>query len=70
MSIQPGEYQYNFHCNLPAGLPTSLEGDKGYIRYEARVVLDIPNWPDKEFFEMFTVVKALNLNNDPTLRVN
>lgn len=70
MTVQAGNYNYDFHCNLPAGLPTSLEADIGYIRYMARVVLDIPMWPDTEFNEVFTVIKPLNLNYDPTLRVS
>lgn len=68
-NVPAGQYQYNFHCNLPAGLPTSLEGDVGYIRYRVRVVLDIPLWPDEEFEDIFTVIKPLNLNYDSTLRV-
>lgn len=54
---------------LPDGLPTSFEGRFGHIRYTARVVLDIPLWPDKTFEEPFTVLKAINLNEIPTLRV-
>lgn len=54
---------------LPNGLPTSFEGDIGYIRYTARVVLDIPLWPDKHFEVPFTVIKAINLNDDPRLKV-
>lgn len=54
---------------LPAGLPTSVEGEFGHIRYIARVVLDIPLWPDREFEVPFTVIKAINLNAIPALRV-
>lgn len=65
-----GQLLSGFNCNLPAGLPTSLEGDIGYIRYRARVVLDIPLWRDVEFGDVFTVIKPLNLNYDSTLRVS
>lgn len=68
--IRPDRYRYNFHCNLPAFLPTSLEGNIGYIRYQARVVLDISWAPDEEFEDVFTVIKPLNLNYDPALRVS
>lgn len=54
---------------LPPELPTSVEGGIGYIRYMVRVVLDIPMWPDPEFEEPFTVIKAINLNAIPALRV-
>lgn len=65
----PGEYNYNFECMLPAELPTSVEADIGYIRYTARVVVDIPRAFDKEFELTFTVIKATNLNTMPALRV-
>lgn len=68
--VPPGRYGYNFHCNLPAGVPTSLEGHIGYIRYQARVVLDISWAPNEEFEDAFTVIKPLNLNYDPALRVS
>lgn len=54
---------------LPTGLPTSFEGEFGYIRYTARVVLDIPLWPDTTFINPFTVIKAMDLNADASLRV-
>lgn len=67
--VPPGEYNYTFRCMLPAALPTSVEGDKGYIRYSVIVNLDRPMWPDQEFEESLTVLKALNLNENLALRV-
>lgn len=67
--MAPGTYNYTFQCMLPHGLPTSVEGEYGHIRYTARVVLDIPLWPDKEFEVPFTVIKGINLNAIPALRV-
>lgn len=67
--MQPGHYSYNFSCNLPPNLPTTVDAEFGYIRYMAKVVLDIPLWPDKEFEKVFNVVKPLNLNSDPSYRV-
>lgn len=46
------------------------EGNVGYIRYSVEVVLDIPFWPDKEFEELFTVIKPLDLNDEYDLRVS
>ncbi|KAG4069557.1 hypothetical protein HA402_006923 [Bradysia odoriphaga] len=66
--VQPGEYNYTFSCALPAALPTSVEGDTGFIRYSVIVNLDRPMWPDQEFEEFFTVLKPLNLNDDISLR--
>ncbi|XP_055327009.1 arrestin domain-containing protein 2-like [Sitodiplosis mosellana] len=63
-----GSYTYNFQCMLPPDLPSSFEGEFGYIRYCTRVVIDIPLLPDQTFEQLFTVIKAVNLNADPALR--
>lgn len=68
--MQPGIYRYIFHCQLPAELPSSLEGDRGHIRYTARVNLDRPLWPDMTFESTFAVVKPLDLSLYPALRVS
>lgn len=67
--IAPGSYIYSFQCMLPPELPTSVEANIGHIRYLARVVVDIPMAFDKEFEVPFTVIKAVNLNAIPALRV-
>jgi len=69
VTVQPGHYSYNFSCNLPPNLPTTVDAEFGYIRYMAKVVLDIPLWPDKEFEKVFKVVQLLNLNSDPSLKL-
>lgn len=68
--MMPGVYNYAFQCMLPANLPTSFEGNYGHIRYTAKVVLDVPMWTNKTFEVPFTVIKGINLNADPALRVN
>lgn len=50
---------------LPPQLPTSFEGQFGFIRYTASVIID-----DKVFAVPFTVIKLIDLNADPTLRVS
>lgn len=69
ITVSPGIHHYTFECFLPAELPTSMEGNHGHIRYNACVVMDIPMWPDKEFDCPFTVVKLIDLNLNPVLRV-
>lgn len=69
MQIERGEHIYDFQFRLPAGLPSSFEGEFGHIRYIATAVLDIPKWPDDEFQQPFTVIKPLDLNDNPELRV-
>lgn len=68
--MQPGVYSYEFHCNLPRILPTSIEAGLCHIRYIARMVHDIPSLPNTDIGEVFTVIKPLNLNSDPSWRVS
>lgn len=65
----PGTYNYNFECMLPPGLPTSVEGRYGHVRYNIRVVIDRPLWSDKQFKVPFTVIRPVNINDFPSLRV-
>lgn len=69
MQLLPGTYNYNFQCVLPPGLPTSVEHDLGHIAYGVHVILDIPMWANEEFKENFTVIKTVNLNENPLYRV-
>lgn len=63
-TMKPGNYKYIFQCNLPTTLPTSLEGESGYIRYTACVYFDRIMWPDQIFEEPFTVINpSLNITN-------
>ncbi|KAG4069598.1 hypothetical protein HA402_009538 [Bradysia odoriphaga] len=66
--LSPREYNYTFSCMLPADLPTSVEGKIGYIRYVVLVHMDRSLWSDRRFQECFTVLKALNLNEEIVLR--
>lgn len=68
--LPSGNHNYTFECNLPTTLPTSIEGGCGHIRYMSRVVIDIPFWPSKIFTQPFTVIKPIDLNTVPILRVN
>lgn len=70
ITLPPGSYHYPFQHNLPLELPTSFESEFGYIRYHIRAVLAVSTQPDEEFDEPFTVIKTVDLNADPTLRVN
>uniref|UniRef100_A0A182PSY8 Arrestin_C domain-containing protein n=1 Tax=Anopheles epiroticus TaxID=199890 RepID=A0A182PSY8_9DIPT len=60
--MEPGRQIYRFDLQLPDVLPTSFEGDYGYIRYTARVVFERP-WKFNLTYKIaFTVVNQLNLN--------
>lgn len=68
--MEPGTYDYDFNCQLPLFLPTSLEGEFGWIRYSVTVIISIPMYPDEKHTIGFTVIKALDLNTLPHLRVS
>jgi Arrestin (or S-antigen), N-terminal domain len=40
--LPAGNYQYPFSFQLPLGLPSSFEGDFGYVRYTIKIVVDRP----------------------------
>lgn len=67
--VPPGEYKYLFDCNIPDECHTSVEEDKGFIRYSVTVVIDEDDDKKKEFVESFTVINPLNLNDDETYSV-
>lgn len=67
--LTPSEYNFTFSCMLPVALPTSVEGKIGFIRYSVVVHIDRPLWSCRQFEEYFTVIKALNLNDEFALRV-
>ncbi|XP_072381137.1 arrestin domain-containing protein 4-like isoform X1 [Diabrotica undecimpunctata] len=49
-SLQSGVYEYPFYFPLPAGIPSSFEGEWGSITYTLKAVVDMPlafNYKDK-----------------------
>lgn len=69
IKIEPGTYNYSFEFMLPFNMPSTIEGKYGHIRYKIRVILNIPLWKNKVYTAPFTLMKALNLNDYPSLRV-
>lgn len=67
--LYPETYNYAFEFELSANLPSSVDANYGHIRYSASVVLDTPKWMNKQFEVRFIVVKPLDLNLRPELRV-
>lgn len=65
-----GTHDFNFTSTLPRVLPSSFSGTYGYIKYSANVILRIPLWTDRKFEEPFTILRPVNLNDYPSLRVN
>ncbi|XP_058124043.1 arrestin domain-containing protein 17-like [Anopheles ziemanni] len=70
IELPPGRQIYRFSIVLPNTLPTSFEGDYGYIRYTVRVIFERPWKIDLTYKIAFTVVNQLNLNSvTPPLNV-
>ncbi|XP_053611866.1 arrestin domain-containing protein 3 [Plodia interpunctella] len=68
IEIPAGKQVYNFTCTLPPVLPSSFEGEFGYVRYTVKVTLDRP-WKFNQDTKMaFTVINALDLNLNPSYR--
>jgi hypothetical protein len=69
-AIQPGKHQYNFMCVLPNEVPTSVEEEKGHVRYTASVILERPWKFDLKYCLGLTVIRHIDLNTElPALRM-
>lgn len=60
--VGPGTYTFPISCELPSTLPTSFEGEFGYIRYTIKVALDRPWRVNPEHIMAFTVLEHIDLN--------
>lgn len=65
-----GVYSYPFQFALPKGIPTSVRGSNGYIRYCAKAKIEMSGISrDLKTQEEFTIVKQLSLDDMPDLKV-
>jgi hypothetical protein len=62
-------HTYNFACTLPKDLPSSFEGEHGFVRYTVKVTLDRPWKFDQDTKMAFTVISHMDLNAIPQCRV-
>lgn len=60
--LPAGAHTYPFTCALPPTLPSSFEGEYGYVRYTIKVTLDRPWKFDQDSKMAFTVISPVDLN--------
>lgn len=60
-----GTHQFPFEVPLPIELPSSFEGEHGYVRYCCKATIDKPWKFDHEVKTAFTVLSRLDLNDEP-----
>lgn len=68
--LPAGEHSFPFSMMLPNHLPSSFEGQYGYVRYTVKATLNRPWKFDHEVKAAFTVLLHLDLNLDPLNRVS
>ncbi|XP_046545836.1 arrestin domain-containing protein 3-like [Haliotis rubra] len=64
--LAPGQYTYPFQFELPANLPSSFEGQHGYLRYWIKVTMEKPWKNDYSTKKVFTVLCPMDLNREPS----
>ncbi|XP_059473861.1 arrestin domain-containing protein 17-like isoform X2 [Neocloeon triangulifer] len=68
MVVDGGQHRYPFNFNLPRDIPSSFEGEHGYVRYCLSAVVDRPWRSDLETTVPLNVVALVDLNNiDPPI---
>ena len=60
-----GTHTYHFEMSLGEDLPSSFEGEHGYVRYCCKVTIDKPWKFDHDVKSAFTVLSRLDLNREP-----
>jgi len=63
--IAAGTHQYPFQFSLPSGVPSSFEGEVGYVRYTAEAKMERPWKFDHVTRSAFTVISLVDLNLEP-----
>lgn len=63
--LPPGHHTFPFSFVLPPSLPSSFEGGIGYVRYLVKGTIDRPWRFDDDTVRPFTVLSALDLNQQP-----
>jgi hypothetical protein len=64
-----GKYSYRFKRHLPTGLPSTVDEKYGHTTYSASVIIHRSWKPDMKFTSKFTIVQAVDLNWDSSLKL-
>lgn len=67
--LAAGRHTFNFMFLLAEGAPSSVELNNAHIRYRIRVICDRPWKFDLKYEFAFTVIRPINLNLDPQLKM-
>lgn len=63
-----GKHEFPFHFKIPVQLPSTYEGEYGFIRYTVTVSVEMPFQAIKEFEKRITILRLTDLK-DPELQV-
>ncbi|XP_061172552.1 arrestin domain-containing protein 17-like [Saccostrea echinata] len=64
--LPAGKHVFPFSFVLPPELPSSFEGEHGYVRYKVEGIIDRPWAFDEHTVQPFTVLATLDLNLEPS----
>ncbi|GFR83465.1 arrestin domain-containing protein 3-like [Elysia marginata] len=64
--LHQGVHTFPFQLQLPAGLPSSFEGQHGHVRYVVSCKIDKPWKFDHKTKRPFTIISILDLNSQPS----
>jgi len=69
--LEAGNHRFPFTFNLPPTVPSSFEGEVGYVRYTAEAAMERPWKFNHVTRSAFTVISLVDLNMQPMeFRVN
>ncbi|XP_055306083.1 arrestin domain-containing protein 15-like [Sitodiplosis mosellana] len=61
--LAAGTHEFPFQFKIPTQLPSSYEGEYGFIRYMVTVSVDIPKIPRKEFEKRIIILRLTDLKD-------
>ena len=65
LQLSAGSHRYPFTFNLPSNVPSSFEGEVGYVRYTAEAVMERPWKFNHVTRSAFTVISIVDLTMEP-----